>query len=54
MYGALWRIIPGPAWFRVFILLVLLAGVLAACFLWFFPDVVAPRMPFNDGTMTDQ
>ncbi len=37
MYGALWRALPGPAWFRVIILVVLAAGVLAACIAWVFP-----------------
>ena len=30
MYGALWRVLPGPWWVRLIILLVLLAAVLAA------------------------
>lgn len=47
MYGALWRALPGPAWVRVLILLVLAAGVVLACFEWLFP-VVAEYMPFND------
>jgi hypothetical protein len=47
MYGALWRILPGPAWVRVAVLLVLAAAVVLACFEWLFP-LVAERMPFND------
>lgn len=46
MYGALWRVLPGPWWVRVLILLVLAAAVLAACVLWVFPWVetfVAPQ-----------
>lgn len=39
MYGALWRILPGPWWVRVLIMLVLLAGVLAALAFWVFPWV---------------
>jgi hypothetical protein len=45
MYGALWRILPGPWWVRVLILLVLFAAVLVACVLWLFPYIdqfVAP------------
>ncbi|MBD5784632.1 hypothetical protein IF650_00420 [Cellulosimicrobium terreum] len=47
MYGALWRVLPGPAWVRVLILLVLAAAVVLVCFEWLFP-VVAEYMPFND------
>jgi len=47
MYGALWRVLPGPAWLRVVLLLVLAAAVVLACFEWLFP-VVAEYMPFND------
>jgi hypothetical protein len=39
MYGALWRVLPGPWWVRVLILLILVAAVLAACVLWVFPFV---------------
>lgn len=47
MYGALWRVLPGPAWVRVLLLLVLAAAVVLVCFEWLFP-IVAERMPFND------
>lgn len=52
MYGALWRVLPGPWWVRVLILLVLLALVLAALIFWVFPWVdqfVAPQ----DVTVTE-
>lgn len=39
MYGALWRVLPGPWWVRVLILLVLVTAVLAALALWVFPWV---------------
>jgi len=39
MYTALWRILPGPAWVRVIILLVLLAAVLYGLFYYVFPWV---------------
>jgi len=45
MYAALWRILPGPWWVRVLLLLVLVAAVLTACVLWVFPwvnEIVAP------------
>jgi len=37
MYGALWRILPGPVWVRILLLLVLLAAVLALCVSVVFP-----------------
>lgn len=39
MYGALWGILPGPAWVKVVILVVLVAAILTACVLWVFPWV---------------
>ena len=39
MYSALWRILPGPVWVRILILLVLVAVVLAALVTWVFPWV---------------
>jgi len=46
MYGALWRVLPGPWWVRVLLLIVLAAAVLAALVLWVFPWVdgfIAPQ-----------
>ena len=37
MYGALWRVLPGPWWVRVLMLLALAAAVLAALVFWVFP-----------------
>jgi hypothetical protein len=37
MYGALWRILPGPWWVRVVIVLALAAAVLYALFFFVFP-----------------
>ena len=37
MYAALWRILPGPAWLRVILLLVLLVAVLFVLVGWVFP-----------------
>ncbi|WP_200936779.1 hypothetical protein [Leifsonia sp. Root112D2] len=39
MYAALWRVLPGPVWVRILILLVLLAVVLYALVTWVFPWV---------------
>ncbi len=50
MYSALWRVLPGPAWVRVALLVALAAAVVVLCFGWLFP-AVAPFMPFNDVTV---
>jgi len=39
MYGALWRVLPGPWWVRLLIVLVLIAAITAALVLWVFPYV---------------
>ena len=39
MYGALWRILPGPLWVRGVMLAVLAVAVIAALFSWVFPWV---------------
>lgn len=50
MYGLLWRALPGPAWLRVIILIVLALLVVFVLFQWVFPQI-APYMPFNNGTV---
>ena len=47
VYGALWRILPGPAWLRVILLLVLVAAIVFALFSWVFPWVDAILNPIN-------
>lgn len=45
MYGALWRVLPGPWWVRALILLVAVAALLTALVFWVFPwvdEFVAP------------
>ncbi len=37
MYGALWRVLPGPVWLRIVILVLIAAAVLGACIYWIFP-----------------
>ena len=39
MYGALWRVLPGPWFVRLFIVLVLVAAVLYGLFFYAFPLV---------------
>lgn len=50
MYGALWRVLPGPWWVRVIILVVLAAAVLYALVFWVFPWVNA-LIPTTDVTV---
>lgn len=37
MYSALWRVLPGPIWARIAILLVIALAVIAVLFTWVFP-----------------
>lgn len=50
MYGALWRILPGPWWVRVLILLVAVAVVLFCLQEWVFPFVNS-LLPEQDVTV---
>jgi hypothetical protein len=46
MYGALWRVLPGPWWLRVIILVVAAAVILTALVIWVFPyvdELVSPQ-----------
>ena len=52
MYGALWRILPGPWWVRLVIVLVLLAASLYALVEWVFP-LVNEIIPAPDVTVED-
>jgi hypothetical protein len=48
MYGALWRVLPGPVWARILILLVALALLLFVLSTWIFPLVdgmLTPSQP---------
>ncbi len=36
MYAALWRVLPGPVWVKVLLLVAIIAAVLAACVFWIF------------------
>ena len=50
IYAAIWRALPGPTPVKAFLALLLVAAVVALCFLWLFP-MIAPSMPFNDNTV---
>ncbi|SDR78822.1 MULTISPECIES: hypothetical protein [Microterricola] len=39
MYGALWRVLPGPVWLRILLLLVLLTAAIYSLATWVFPWV---------------
>lgn len=45
MYAALWRALPGPAWVRIIILLVLAAALLTVLVLWVFPLIDSLTTP---------
>ncbi len=49
-YGLLWRLLPGPRALKVVEAIVLVLAIVAALFLWVFPQI-APYMPFNDTTV---
>lgn len=46
MYGAIWRILPGPTWLRAILALLLLAAVIYVLLEFVFP-VIEPYMPFQ-------
>ncbi len=50
MYGLLWRLIPGPKWFKALVCLALLAGVIVFLFKIGFPWFV-DYMGINDITL---
>lgn len=45
MYAGLWRILPGPWWLRVILLVVLAAAVLYGLFFHAFPWISATFLP---------
>lgn len=47
MYGALWRALPGPIWFRIILLLLIVAVVVFVLFTWVFPWVDGIVNPIN-------
>ena len=52
MYGALWRVLPGPVWVRILLVLVLLVAVVFALFTWVFPWVDADHQPASKSRWT--
>ncbi|MDO4909045.1 MAG: hypothetical protein Q3962_04220 [Corynebacterium sp.] len=47
MYGYLWRLIPGPVWLKLIIVLAVLVGIFFLLMDVIFP-LVDHLMPFND------
>jgi hypothetical protein len=47
MYGALWRVLPGPVWLRIILMLLLVVAVVFALFTWVFPWIDALLNPIN-------
>jgi hypothetical protein len=47
MYLALWRILPGPRWVRVLLLVIMAVLVLTALVLWVFPVIDQLTSPQN-------
>ena len=50
MYGALWRLLPGPRPVKALLSLILVVAAVLVCFIWLFP-AIAPLMPFNDNSV---
>jgi len=51
MYAALWRVLPGPWWTRLLIVLVMVAVVLSVLIIWVFPWIGQLTAP-EDVTVT--
>jgi flagellar basal body-associated protein FliL len=51
MYAGLWRILPGPVWVRILILVVLAAVVLSVLAFWVFPWIDDLTAPVQDVTV---
>lgn len=51
MYAALWHVLPGPWWVRVFILVVLAAAIVYALFFYVFPWVAPFFVPAEESTV---
>lgn len=50
MYGFIFRLLPGPKWLRILLMILMALVVVAILFNWVFP-AIAPFMPFNQGTL---
>ena len=50
MYAALWRLLPGPFWVRLIILVIALAIILTVLIMWVFPWIDS-LMTTQEGTV---
>ena len=50
MYGALWRLLPGPIWLRILFMILLVVAALYALVTWVFPAVDSLLGP-QEGTV---
>ncbi len=50
MYAALWRVLPGPLWLRILILVVAFAILIVVLATWVFPWVQT-LLPDSSGTV---
>ncbi len=50
VYAALWRILPGPVWVRILIVVAVVAAVLFALVEWIFPWVNT-LLPISESTV---
>ena len=53
MYAALWRLLPGPTWVRILLLVVLGIAVLVVADLWLFPYIGSLIDKNENGTVTN-
>jgi len=51
MYAALWRVLPGPVWLRILLVLILAAAVVFALAAWVFPWIDAIMTPAQEVTV---
>lgn len=54
MYGPLWRVLPGPWWLKVFILLILAAAAIYALMFWVFPWISPYIVPVDEVILVDE
>lgn len=52
MYAALWRLLPGPLWLRVLLVVVMLAGIVALLMFVVYPWAAIVLTPDVESTVT--
>ncbi|SNU01334.1 hypothetical protein SAMN06298212_10969 [Ruaniaceae bacterium KH17] len=52
MYGLIWRMLPGPVWFKAILAILLIVAVVYLLFVYVYP-VVAPYMPFQEDSVVN-